>query len=74
MANAPTIILFWFFWIVIFILMFALMITAIILMKKGKEQSTKTMLIWGRICLVLSIICAVPIIVVVGYILYLRMG
>lgn len=71
MENAPTIILFWYFGIVIFILMIALMIAAIILIKKGKGQSDKRMQFLGKMCLTLSIVCSIPIILVVGYILYI---
>lgn len=71
MKNAPTIILFWCFVITIFILMIVLMIAAIILIKKGKEQSAKKIRFLGKICLILSIMCSIPIILVVGYILYI---
>ena len=71
MENAPAIILFWCLVITIFILMIVLMIAAIILMKKDKEQSAKKMQFLGKMCLVLSIICSVPIILVIGYILYI---
>lgn len=74
MENAPTIILFWFFIIAIFILMVVSMIEAIVLLKKGKEQSTKKMQFVGKICLTLSIICSIPIFLVVGYILYIYIG
>ena len=74
MENAPTIILFWIFIIVTIILMVASMMTAIILLKKGKEQSAKKMQFIGKICLFLSIICSIPIFLVVGYILYLYIG
>ena len=71
MENAPTIILFWAFIIAIFILMIVLMLTAIFLFKKGKEQSVKKMQFAGKICLTLSIICSAPIVLVIGYILYI---
>lgn len=76
MENAPNIILFWYFIIALFVLMIALMIKAIILIKKSKckGQSSNKMLPVGKTCLVLSIICAIPIILVVGYILYLYIG
>ena len=74
MKNAPTIILFWCFVITIFILMIVLMIAAIILIKKGKEQSAKKIRFLGKICLILSIMCSIPIILVVGYILYIYIG
>ena len=74
MENAPTIILFWYFGIIIFILMIALMIMAMILIKKGTEQNAKMIQFLGKIGLILSIICAIPIILVVGYILYIYIG
>ena len=76
MENTPTIILFWFFIIAVFMLMLITMITAIILLsiKKGKEQSANGMRLVGKICLTLSIICSVPIFLVVGYIVYIYMG
>ena len=74
MENAPTIILFWFFIIAIFILMVVAMIEAIALLKKSKEQSAKKMQFVGKICLTLSIICSIPIFLVVGYILYIYIG
>ena len=74
MENAPNIILFWYFIIAIFMLMIALMITAIILIKRGKRQSTNKMQLLGKMCLILGIICTIPIILVVGYSLYLYIG
>ena len=74
MENAPAIILFWCFNLVIFTIMVALMVAAIILMKKGKRQNDKKMLFLGKICLTLSVICATPIIFVIGYILYIYIG
>lgn len=74
MENAPTIILFWIFIILTIILMIASMMTAIILLRKGKEQSAKKMQFIGKICLILSIICSIPIFLMVGYILCLYIG
>ena len=74
MENAPTIILFWFFILAILMLMVVSMIAAIILFNKGKEQNAKTMQFIGKICLTLSIICSIPIFLVVGYILYIYIG
>jgi len=73
MENSPTIILFGYFGIVIFILMIALLIAAIILIKKGNGQSAKMMQFLGKMCLTFSIICSIPIILVVGYILYIQL-
>ena len=74
MENAPTIILFWFFIMAIFILMIVSIIEAIALLKKSKEQSAKKTQFVGKICLTLSILCAIPIFLVVGYILYIYIG
>lgn len=74
MENTPVIVLFWYFGIVIFIFMITLMIVAIKLIKKGKRQSDKKTLFSGKICLTLSVICSIPIILVVGYILYIYIG
>ena len=74
MENAPTIILFWYLGIAIFILMIALLIATIILIKKGKTQNAKTILFLGKICLTLSIVCSIPILFVIGYILYIYIG
>ena len=74
MENAPTILLFWQFVITIFILMIALIITAINLIRKSREQNTNKMQLLGKICLGLGVICAIPIFLVLGYILYLYIG
>ena len=54
--------------------MIALMIVAIILIKKSREQNADKLQLLGKICLGLDLVCAIPIILVVGYILYLRIG
>lgn len=74
MENAPNIILFWNYIIVIFVFVIALMIAAIILIKKSREQNANKLQLLGKICLGLDLVCAIPIILVVGYILYLRIG
>ena len=74
MENTPAILLFWYFFIAIVILMIALMITAILLIKKGRAQSTRKLRFWGKMCLAFSLFCAVPILFVIGYILYLSIG
>ncbi|MBQ9927856.1 MAG: hypothetical protein IJO65_07735 [Lachnospiraceae bacterium] len=74
MENAPNIILFWYFIIVIFVFVIALMIAANILIKKRREQNADKLQLLGKICLGLDLVCAIPIILVVGYILYLRIG
>ena len=75
MENAPIILLFWYFIIAIFILMIALMIIAIVLSeKKAKDQSNNNWKLMGKICLGMGIVCAIPIITVLGYILYLHIG
>lgn len=71
MENAPNIIMFWYFMIAIFVLMIASIVTAIVWICKGKKQSDNRIQRLGKICLVLGAMCAVPIIFVVGYILYL---
>lgn len=74
MENAPIITLFWYLFIAIFILMIALITTAIILIKKNKKQSDNKLLLLGKMCIGLGIICAIPIILVVEYIIYLQIG
>ena len=71
MENAPTIILFWFWEILIFVFMTVFLIAAIIIIKRGKIQNDKRKQLVGKICLTLSIICSIPIILVVGYVLYI---
>jgi len=71
MENAPSIILFWFFSIVFMLLLIVLLIIAIVLIKRGKEQGDKRKQLLGKICLILSIICSTPIILVLGYVLYI---
>lgn len=74
MENAPNIILFWYLIMAILVIVIALMITAIILIKKSREQNTNKMQLLGKICLALGMIVAIPIILVAGYILYLYIG
>lgn len=74
MENAPNIILFWYLIIALFVLMIALIITAINLIRKSREQNTNKMQLLGKICLGLGVICAFPIFLVLGYILYLYIG
>lgn len=74
MGNAPAIILFWYFSLAVIVLMIALMFAAIVFLKKGKAQGAKQLQILGKMCLVLSMICSVPVVFVIGYILYLYMG
>lgn len=71
MENAPSIILFWCFVTAILILMVASMVVALILIKRGSEQRTKVKQFWVKICLSVSIACSVPIMLVVGYVLYI---
>ena len=70
MENAPGMVLTLYAFIFIFILAIAFLILAIALMIKGKREE-KNKCKWGSICLILSIICFVPIFLVVGYCLYL---
>ena len=74
MENTPDIILFWCCITAIFVLMITVIFTAIILIKKGKKQNADKMQLLGKISLCLGIICAIPIILVVGYIIYLHIG
>lgn len=74
MENAPDIILFWNLFIIIFVLMIIFIIMAIILLKKNNEHNPDKTHLLGKICLILCTICAVPIILLVGYILYLCTG
>lgn len=74
MENAPYIVLFWSFFIVIFVIMIASIFISIILMKKSKKQSVPQMKLFGRIFFGIGIICAIPIFLVVGYIMYLHLG
>ena len=74
MENTPNIVLFWYLIITLFVFMIALIITSISLIKKSREQNMNKMQLFGKICLVLGIICAIPIFLVIGYILYLYIG
>ena len=74
MENAPNIILFWYLIIALFVLMIALIITAINLIRKSREQNTNKMQLLGKICLGIGVICAISIFLVLGYILYLYIG
>ena len=68
MENAPAIILFWYAAIALIILTLAFMTAAILLLKRSRGANAR---LWGRVCLVLSVICGLPILLVVGYILYI---
>ena len=74
MENAPAIILFWWFFIGLFVFMLVSLVAAIVHMKKGKELEKKKLKFLGKICSVLCIVCSVPIVLVIGYVLYLRFG
>lgn len=71
MENAPSIILFWFFFIAILFLMIVSMVAAIILTKKGSERGLKAKQFWVKMCMSVSIACSVPIMLLVGYVLYI---
>ena len=71
MENAPAIIIFWWFGIIVFILMFAFLIAAILFTKKGNTQDRKSMRLLGKICFILCVPCSVPVLLVIGYILYI---
>ena len=66
MENAPSIIIFWYLLITIFVFMFVSLIAAIKLTKSGKENKRRLFL--GKVCVIFSIMCASPIILVVGYV------
>lgn len=74
MENAPNIILFGYFAIVILVIIIALMIIGVLLIKRSEKQRSKRLRFWGRICVSLSIICSIPIVLSIGYILYLYIG
>ena len=71
MENAPGMVFALYAFIFIFILAIAFLILAIALMIKGKREEKNKCKLGGHICLILSIICFVPIFLVVGYCLYL---
>ena len=71
MENAPAIILFWYAVIALIILTLAFMTAAILLLKRSRNTNVQRMRLWGIVCLVLSAICGLPILLVVGYILYI---
>lgn len=71
MENAPSIILFWCFVTAVFILMVVSMVVAVILVKNGSEQCSQVKQFLVKICLSVSIACSVPIMLVVGYVLYI---
>ena len=71
MENAPDIVLFWCFSLAIVLLMTVFIIAGIVLIYNGKRQSADKIQFLGKICIALSIIVAIPIVLVVGYILYI---
>lgn len=71
MENAPSIVLFWYLFIGVFLLTIALMIVSIITINTRKAKKDKRIQLLGKVCLILSIMCSIPIILVVGYVLYL---
>lgn len=71
MENAPSIVLFWYLFIGVFLLTIALMIVSIITINTRKAKKDKRIQQLGKVCLILSIMCSIPIILVVGYVLYL---
>jgi len=72
MENAAFIFLFWCLFTGLVLFTLVLLVVAIVLMKKGKAQNIKKIKLLGKICLALDAVCCVPIILVIGYILYLR--
>lgn len=71
MENAPSIVLFWYLFIGVFLVTIALMIVSIITINTRKAKKDKRIQLLGKVCLILSIMCSIPIILVVGYVLYL---
>jgi len=71
MENAPSIVLFWYLFIGVFLLTIALMIVSIITINTRKAKKDKRIQLLGKVCLILSIMCSIPIILVVVYVLYL---
>lgn len=71
MENAPSIVLFLYLFIGVFLLTIALMIVSIITINTRKAKKDKRIQLLGKVCLILSIMCSIPIILVVGYVLYL---
>lgn len=69
MENAPSIVLFWYLFIGVFLLTIALMIVSIITINTRKTKRDKRIQQLGKICLILSIMCSIPIILMVGYVL-----
>ena len=71
MEDAPGMVLALYAFVLIFILAIVFLILAIALMMKAKRENKNKCKLGGRICRILSIICFVPIFLVVGYCLYL---
>lgn len=69
MENAPSIILFWYLIIAIFVFMCVSLIAAFAFIKSGNENKRRLFL--GKVCVAFSVICSIPIILVVGYVLYI---
>jgi len=74
LKNTPTIIIFWFLMAAIFVFMIVSAIAAIAIHKKGNKQNPKKTQFIEKLCLIVSIICSIPIFLVVGYVLYIHMG
>jgi len=71
MDNAPTIILFWFSFALIFLLMITLLFIFIVLNKRKNTLNAKKFSVVRKICLFISILCSLPLLAIAGYILYL---
>ena len=74
MKYGPDIVLFWQFCILDLVLMTASMVTALILLKKPKNEQTKKQRLLGKLSLILSLLCSIPILLVAGYILHLYLS
>ena len=71
MENAPSIIFFWWLMIAISILMLVSLLAAVILIRKRCRQGVGK-LSWIKICLAVGMACFIPVMLIVGYVMYLR--
>jgi len=74
MENAPSIVLFWFFIVALFVLMVGSIAAALIIHKKAKEENAGKMPFIGKLCLAFGVLCSVPVITVFVYVLYIYIG
>ena len=74
MEHAPAIVLFWYCGILDAVLMTASLVTALVMLRKPKEEQTKKQRLFGMLSLIFGILCAIPILLVADYILYLYLS